>query len=48
MWHGAKPAGRLPAGVDLKFASTATGGIVFATIAVVVLVGVLILRRLLE
>jgi cytochrome b len=48
MWHGAKPADRLPAGVALKFVSTATGGIVLATIAVVVVLGVLILRRVLQ
>lgn len=48
MWHGAKPADRLPAGLRPAFVSPIKGGIVLAIIAVVVVAGVLILRRVLE
>jgi cytochrome b len=48
MWHGTKPAARVPSGLRLNFASTAKAAIVLATIAAVVIVVVLNLRRVLE
>jgi cytochrome b len=48
MWHGAKPADRLPASLNLRFVSTAKGGLALAIIAALVVSGVLILRSVLE
>jgi cytochrome b len=48
MWHGAKPAARVPSGLELKFVPAARAAIVLLTIAAVVVFTVLILRRVLE
>lgn len=47
MWHGEKPAARVPPDLQLKFAPAAKAVIVLAAIAAVVVIVVLNLRRLL-